>query len=211
MPSLPFLPRKKDRDPEKVNHVTADSTPPPAYTQHGKPSDAPRADDQAEFDITAAFSNLSLDANPKDPTVDTCLAHLKLLHAFQSVKEDVGYTDGLWNIWDSRAEAGGDIDLGDVECALPSGVAPPDSATSKRTPDDETKLRLSKIREKRWALFVARAVDRYEAWWATFAKVMLREKDMIEGSGSMYHDFVNLNNAMVWKETMLPPLDVLMV
>lgn len=29
------------------------------------------------------------------PDANTCLAHLKLLSALQTLKEDVGYTDGL--------------------------------------------------------------------------------------------------------------------
>lgn len=219
MPSLPFLPRKKDndKDSDSVQADTEDVIPPPAYgdtSQHDEVSLAlpsgppPRAD---HIDITAAFSNLSLDPSPKDPTVDTCLAHLKLLHAVQSMKEDVGYTDGLWGMWDRRAESDGDIDLDDVEEAASAGVAQPATEKTKKTPDDERKIRLSKIREKRWALFVARAVDRYEAWWATFPKVVLREHDMVQDSGSVYHDFVSPNEFMNWNETMLPPLDVLMV
>lgn len=220
MPSLSLLPRKKDRDNDSLDANAQDVTPPPpAYTntsQHEGSSFAPPsgpppgADDQV--DITAAFSNLSLDPTQKDPTVDICLAHLKLLHAIQSMKEDVGYTDGLWDLWDRRAESHGDIDLDDVEESVPGGIAHPAPEKTKRTPDDEMKIRLSKIREKRWALFVARAVDRYEAWWASFPnKVMLREKDMVEGSGSVFHDFVSRTEIMTWKETMLPPLDVLMV
>lgn len=209
MPSLPFLPRKKDKDNDGLEAKTDDVTPPPAYAdtsqrQYDESSSAPPVGSpppaDGQIDITAAFSNLSLDRNPRDPTVDTCLAHLKLLHAFQSMKEDVGYTDGLWDLWDRRAESEGDIDLDDAE-----------QSETKRTPDDERKIRLSKIREKRWALFVARAVDRYEAWWETFPKVMLREDDMARDSGSVYRGFTSPKKLMTWKETTLPPLDVLMV
>lgn len=224
MPSLPFKSRKKDSDQDNVtdhknpNPLTGDRTPPPAYAeapQHGGSpvgASAPTATGDVGADITAAFSNLSLDPGPTDPTVEKCLAHLKLLHAFQSMKEDVGYTDGLWDIWDSRAESGGDIDIDDVQEPLRPGTTEPISGEHKRSHEDDKKIRLSKIREKRWALFLARAVDRYEAWWATFTgRVMLREKDMVEGSGSTYPALVLSTNIVDWTETMLPPLDVLMV
>lgn len=206
MPSLPFKSKKKDKADVNLNAKAAeDVAPPPAYaalTTHNGANDG----DGTGVDITAAFANLSLDQTPKDPQVDTCLAHLKLLHAIQSMKEDVGYTDGLWGLWDSRADAEADIDI-DLDAAQ---VSLP-SAKDKTTPDDDQKIRLSKIREKRWALFVARAVDRYEAWWATFSHTMLREKDMVDGSGSVYHNFVYPGTCMKWTEATIPPLDVLMV
>lgn len=190
---------------------------PPAYAavqpgQPAPPSDAP------DVDITAAFANLSISSTPKDPTVETCLAHLKLLYALQSLKEDVGYMDGLWNIWDSRAD-GPDSD---IEAELPPDSVPPPAATvaadskgsqeqNKIPSADAKKIRLSKIREKRWALFVARAVDRYEAWWNVFPKTMLREADMNDNSGAKYHRFVDETAYLRWTQEMLPPLDVLMV
>lgn len=213
MPSLPFKSKKKDKAEDNLQAKVAAAddgdglAPPPAYTDSTTQNGVVGGGDSG-VDITAAFANLSLDQTPKDPQVDTCLAHLKLLHAIQSMKEDVGYTDGLWNIWDSRADAEGDIDVDDAQEseALPSG-----KKNNKRTPDDDRKIRLSKIREKRWALFVARAVDRYEAWWATFPQAMLRENDMVDGSGSVYHEFVYPKTCMKWTAATIPPLDVLMV
>lgn len=147
---------------------------------------------------------MTLDSN-------TCLAHLKLLHAFQTLKEDIGYTDGLWGLWDRKAESDHKISIDFHKETQPAGVASPASETKKRTTDDEIKIRLSRIREKRWALFVARAVDRYEAWWATLPKEMLREEHMAKNSGSIYHKFTAHKQGMKWDEIMLPPLDVLMV
>lgn len=223
MPSLPFKSKsaKKTGDQESPddNADAGNKTPPPAYaeiSQHGGSSHAvgppppPPCDSKA--DITAAFSNLSLYPGPTDPTVEKCLAHLKLLHAFQSMKEDVGYTDGLWNIWDSRAESGGDIDIDEVTEPLPSRTADSSSGKHKRSPEDEKKIRLSKLREKRWALFVARAVDRYQAWWDSFTGGgLLRERDMAKDTVSAYSTFVFPTNYQNWTEVMLPPLDVLMV
>lgn len=204
MPSLPFKSSSKKDKKEvaedaarKASSASKTASPPPAYSEA-----TPIADDNV--DITAAFAKLSLHNTPHDPDVDTCLAHLKLLFAFQSLKEDIGYTDGLWNIWDNRAD-GTDID---IEKDIESGALPPNE---KRTTEDDRKIRLSKIREKRWALYVARAVDRYEAWWSTFPSDMLQEKDMALASGSLYHKFVEEPKYMEWNLTMLPPLDVLMV
>ncbi|KAI1025293.1 hypothetical protein LB505_009619 [Fusarium chuoi] len=39
---------------------------------------------------------------------------------------------------------------------------------------EDKKKSLSKVREKRWALFVARAVDRYEAWWDSLPRELSR-------------------------------------
>ncbi|KAI1880428.1 hypothetical protein JX265_002049 [Neoarthrinium moseri] len=117
------------------------------------------------------------------PTVDTCLVHLKLLRAFEQLKSKIGYTDGLWEIWDSRA-------LGNVEV-------------------------LAKLREKRWALYVARAVDRYQAWWKSFVPDMLTEKDILkrspEGNPSRYAQFAAAHEPMRWTKDILPPPDVLLV
>lgn len=208
MPSLHPFRAKKDKGKENAEekpHDTSSSSdtraPPPAYSES---TNTPNNN----VDITAAFSSLSLQDTPKDqPDANTCLAHLKLLFAFQSLKEDVGYTDGLWNLWDSRADATGDLGLDEAPKSSPPGLEHP--STSPK--DNEKKVKLSKIREKRWALYVARAVDRYEAWWATFPKTMLREEDMRLGSQALYHKFVDNKKYMVWSESMLPPLDVLMV
>lgn len=212
MPSI--LPLNKLKKEDHVdNQATKDNNvaPPPAYTStvsHGQSSVSPLASGQGaeandNVDISAAFANLSLHSNFETPNVDTCIAHLKLLFAFQSMKEDVGYTDGLWNIWDSRADSDVELSPEDLEALGARG--------EKKLPDDERKLKLSKIREKRWALFVARAVDRYESWWASLPQTMLREDDMNEEAPSLYHDFVTETNKWPWTSHMLPPLDVLMV
>ncbi|KAG6369007.1 hypothetical protein INS49_003226 [Diaporthe citri] len=211
----------------KSNGESKDDTPSqPTHRPNGSLHEAPPAYAAAQpvqnppdvVDITAAFSSLNISPTPQDPTVDTCLAHLKLLYALQSLKEDVGYTDGLWDIWDSRAD-GQDSD---IDTELPDDLLPPSAAEAvdlrgsqgekgRLAPSDIQKIRLSKIREKRWALFVARAVDRYEAWWNVFPKTMLREADMNDQSGAKYHHFVDETAYLRWTQDMLPPLDVLMV
>lgn len=210
MPSLPFQSASKDKDKSKEKNT--DKSPPPPYSDVQPTQRDAVGDDAAHVDITAAFSTLSLQDPPHHPDVDTCLAHLKLLFALQSLKEDVGYTDGLWNIWDSRADpAGLDFGANEIPASLSEGLEHLGLDGQKRTPEDYEKIKLSKTREKRWALYVARAVDRYEAWWSTFPSVMLQEDDMKFGSGAPYHGFVKEKRYTKWFESMLPPLDVLMV
>jgi hypothetical protein len=71
----------------------------PAYTL--TPEAPPSQSETPHPDITAAFAALNLTNEPlRLPTADTCLAHLKLLYAFRNLKDDIGYTDGLWGIND---------------------------------------------------------------------------------------------------------------
>lgn len=187
--------------------TAAAAAAPPTYQAHdsGNPT---QNDNPANIDITAAFAKLSLGTAPRDPDVHTCLAHLKLLYAFQTLKDDVGYTNGLWGLWDSMADSL-ELKPDDLPSASADGGSP--KAGAQLIDEEAAKLKLSKLREKRWAIFVARAVDRYQAWWHAFPLEMLKESDMVEGSGARYHAFVDETSYMPWTEEMLPPLDVLMV
>lgn len=126
------------------------------------------------------------------PSANACLAHLKLLHALHAMKEDVGYADGLWNIWNTRADD-------QREKLFEQTSSPPITA------EDKKRASLSRIREKRWALFVARAVDRYEAWWDTFPKKMLTEEHMTQRT-SLYNKFTTRGKYLPWEKRMMPPL-----
>ncbi|KAK3299773.1 uncharacterized protein B0H64DRAFT_351109 [Chaetomium fimeti] len=190
----------------------SDNGAPPAYTAQDR--------NNADPSLTAAFDNLQLPTNPVNPEVDTCLAHLKLLFAFQWMKEDVGFTDGLWGLWDDLA---GPIDpvLKRRPEKKPEKGAGNDGEAAAPEPSVEEKMRnknleiLSEIREKRWALFVARAVDRYEAWWQAMAAMTgaspLKERDMTPDSFAYTLFPFNIDGTVRWDENMLPPLDVLMV
>ncbi|KAK3290359.1 uncharacterized protein B0H64DRAFT_368914 [Chaetomium fimeti] len=164
---------------------SASLTTPPAYVEPG--SDA---------NLSSVFENLYLTNSPSDTSPETCLVHLKLLFAIQAMKEDVGYTDGLWGLWDSRA--------GPLEQSVQS--------VAEKMQDDQLRI-LSQLREKRWALFVARAVERYKAWWRLFGGRQLREEDMMANNSPAYVEFPGVvgYETVEWKEEMLPPLDVLMV
>lgn len=125
-----------------LNPPPPEQQPPPTYSVN--PSD-----------LTAAFSNLTLNLTSRTPTENQCIAHLKLLEAFHQLREDVAMTNGLFGIHD---------DL------VPAGVL-----------ENERLEILRRIREKRWAVYVARAALRFEKWWRTSVEpgaVMIRQTDL---------------------------------
>ena len=110
-------------------------SPPPSYSASAVQEPPP--------DISTAFANLNLhvpSALTQTPTPDECLAHLKLLEAFHSLRQDVCQHDGLFGINDSFATA---------------------STEKERT------QQLANLREKRWQVYVSKANKRFEAWWMT--------------------------------------------
>lgn len=152
---------------------------PPSYAVDDPVSDTTGPSSE---ELNAAFAKLKLsDAPVEFPTADQCLAHLKLLSVFHVLKEDVGYTDGLFNLWDAKFES----------------VDGRDEA-------------LSKMREKRWALYIARAVERFEDWWL---KVLfniekgkrLETKDMVSRNRN-FAEFTRRGRVQSWDTTMLPPM-----
>lgn len=180
-----------------------DGIAPPAYSANESGSFPGRTESlpTVEVDITAAFSNLELepDISERKLTVDTCLAHLKLLHACHNLKEEVGYSDGLFGLYDSRAtDDASDLDLDTIH--VQKSVKPEET--------DKINLALSKIREKRWALFVARAVDRYEAWWKTIqGPNSLTEDTMADPVSDLYSYFPVISaSPQGLRDDMLPPL-----
>ena len=195
----------------------------PAYS--AEPPQEPTAADMAA--LTAVLANLSLPTEPKAlspqsltfprddnasqymwPTADECLAHLKFLFAVHALKEDIGYTDGVFGLYDALAAVPDDVV--NIPLNLPDKQGPP------ATDDERYRARLAQVREKRWALYVARAADRYEAWWAAVTATNRRpeEGDMEVADNPQYSDFVSVQlprDARVWNADNLLPLDVWMV
>lgn len=158
----------------RINAAPVDQAAPPAYTVEGEPGSIPGED------LTPALGGLSLEETSLGtPSPDACLAHLRLLYAFQVLKNEIGYKNGIFDIWDERA-VGGNPQV------------------------------LAALREKRWALYVARAVDRYASWWQSFVPDMLLESDMIEpgveGRDGRYAKFTSEAKPVRWTDEMLPPL-----
>jgi hypothetical protein len=174
---------KKAAEALGTRDVMSTEDPPPAYDAEKIPS----------VDTTAAFAHIIIPAIETNLTVESCLVHLKLLHAFSVLKEDVGYTDGLFGLWDNWVE-GANIDL------------PQDSIPATSDDAEQKMLTLSKIREKRWALFVARAVVRYESWWRSLKGNPLHEADMTNADSPKFMNFSKSQERMNWTERQLPPL-----
>ena len=153
---------------------------PPSYAPNDP--NATDANGPSPAELNAAFANLKLgDVAPEFPTADQCLAHLKLLNAFHALKEDVGYTDGLFGLYDAKCEI--------VE---------------------NKEEALAKMREKRWALYIARAVERFEDWWVKYLctreqSKRITGKEMISGNVA-FEQFTERGRVQKWKVEELPPL-----
>ncbi|KAL1896073.1 hypothetical protein Sste5346_004812 [Sporothrix stenoceras] len=197
----------------------------PAYSAEAPPQPPQEPPSEADLAaLTAILANLKLPAAPQPipaqstnmfdetqypyPTPDEAIAHLQFLNAVHALKEEIGYTDGIFGLTDAMAAAPDDVVS--IPLNLPDKQAAPTSA------EDRYRARLSKVREKRWALFVARAVDRYEAWWiqATKGNWRLTEQDMGVQNHAAYSAFTEVElplHARVWNADNILPLDVLMV
>lgn len=185
--------------------------PPPAYNEQRQdsPSDAGPA---LPSDFSARLESLNIDPFRKRdvPAPDECIAHLKLLEALYNLRQDIENTDGIFGIVGPN-----------VNRTQPSEKKALDQKveTDDGDLDEDTKLKLKQVREKRWAVYVSRAVDRYEKWFVgcvpkltsgklngpLTGRALLEEPMLHESAGVMgerLRDFFPAN---------LPPLDVLMV
>ncbi|KXH47813.1 hypothetical protein CSAL01_03306 [Colletotrichum salicis] len=132
---------------------------------------------------------------PSFPTHDTCLAHLRLLTAFNRLKTETGYRDRLWDIWDARAgtttsptttttKNAHNGDSNGNNNNPENNHKTTDGNAAEEGPDTEPEVNMDldiliRLREKRWAVYLGRAVDRYAAWWRSFGSDMLLESDML--------------------------------
>ncbi|OAX80360.1 hypothetical protein ACJ72_05311 [Emergomyces africanus] len=173
--------------------VTPSNGPPPAYMEND-----PNADDTR---LIASLRELHFErpglqgsVNPMSVgpvTTDQCIAHLKLLAALADLRDTISATDGLF-------------DLHDIEYG--------------KYPTEEDRLKAAQlIREKRWAVYVGRAVDRFSTWHekcirrdgfgSNMGAVTMSD---IERHGGLSTS-VDWNDTIIWTVDMMPPLDVLMV
>ncbi|KXS99375.1 hypothetical protein AC578_8990 [Pseudocercospora eumusae] len=143
-------------------------------------------------DITAGFSNLSV--RPSDngvPVKEETVAHLKVLEAFYRLRQSVGSQSGLFGIHNN----------------VVTGHGLPES--------DKIAELLARLAEKRWAIYVQRAVDRFEAWWnAIIPNAYWPDRVRLESEGKQGLLVQPANiGGIPYRLVMdnLPPLDVLMV
>ncbi|RDK39342.1 hypothetical protein M752DRAFT_255757 [Aspergillus phoenicis ATCC 13157] len=116
-------------------------------------------------------------------TPKQCVTHLKLLSAFAELRDVISNNDGLFGLYDQGENR--------------ENVAR----------DNYQDL----VREKRWAVYVARAVKRYTDWWFRCLPSQKPLPTMADIRKDAYAKVVKPNKIVQWHEDVLPPLDVLMV
>ncbi|KAH8693824.1 hypothetical protein BGW36DRAFT_361660 [Talaromyces proteolyticus] len=116
---------------------------------------------------------------------DQCILHLKLLAAFAELRAAISSDDGLFGIYDEQAN---------------------------RFVEEQFKIRaLARIREKRWAIYTSRAVDRYTDWWFNSVLSTGKPTTVADMLYSKYSLITKKMPSLNWEAKNLPPLDVLMV
>ncbi|KAL2843479.1 hypothetical protein BJY01DRAFT_264211 [Aspergillus pseudoustus] len=130
--------------------------------------------------------NLSQDAGPAKYTTVThfeCIAHLKFLAALSDLRDTI---TSMPNIFD-----------------IPDPTAPQFSTQINEA--------WALVKEKRWAVYTAKAVQRYTAWWNHSAPSSRQRLSVHEFTSSTYEDITACGDPISWTRDELPPLDVLMV
>ena len=158
---------------------TPNGTAPPPYTSQ----------DTTEHDLSSQTRSLNLsglDQQSTLPTPDKTIAHLKLLHAIQTLRNDISSANGLYGLNDN--------------CALSNGASGEARAAIE-----------AKLSEKRWAVFVTKAVDRFTVWWDILARQYdaqpLKLQDMHYKSGTMAASVEKTVATQIpWDNGLLPPL-----
>ncbi|KAL4951989.1 hypothetical protein BDW69DRAFT_201032 [Aspergillus filifer] len=130
--------------------------------------------------------SLSQNAGPELYTTVThyeCIAHLKFLAALSDLRDTVTSQSNLFDIPDpSQAVFGEHIN---EAWAL--------------------------VKEKRWAVYTAKAVDRYTAWWNACVPQSRSRPTTETLYTPEYNDITVCDRPLAWTPAELPPLDVLMV
>ena len=138
---------------------------PPPYSsqppsQAASATNIPAGDQQTNR--VPAIETLNFDRSPLEiPTPAECIAHLKLLHAFAKLRHDVGNCEGLYGISTEKFSQPANQN-GSSSATLDAGLA-------------------EQIRDKRWTIFVTKAVERYEKWWDTLPTTYLYSPTVTRG------------------------------
>ncbi|CAG8888594.1 unnamed protein product [Penicillium egyptiacum] len=119
-------------------------------------------------------------------TRDQCIAHLKFLAVLADLRDTISSDDGLFGIHDADAER------------------------RQRYPDELNEAR-ARIREKRWAVYTARAVDRYTKWWSIGLPQSRPMATIDDLESTDYENILICDTIVAWDTDNLPPLDILMV
>lgn len=128
--------------------------------------------------------DLSRDAGPSQYTTvtsDQCAAHLKLLAALADLRDNVANTRGIFGIQDPDPE-----------------LFQPDSKEANEA--------WARVKEKRWAVYTTRAVDRYAAWWTLCAPASRAQPKLSTLKSTSYEKITTSDEPMKWSQDDMPPL-----
>lgn len=199
---------EKASDPPPYSPGAADSPgqAPPAFTSTAQSPPGPAL---TALDFTT--SELEL------PKRGQCIAHLKLLHAFHKLRNDVGNREGLYGIHLNEDKAEAQISESLQQTHLEgdqTGEAHAPAGPSTNSVHETPTANSEKLREKRWTIFVNKAVERYTRWGAALPSSPALTKNDFDRSVSYYNPSpasFPLDAKALSSEFALPPLDVLMV
>lgn len=116
-------------------------------------------------------------------TQDQCIAHLKFLAAVADLRDSVTSIEGLFDIKDPDPDVFGD----DINEAW------------------------ARVKEKRWAVYTTRAVDRYTTWWKECVRSYGKRLKQPELEDKRYELITEQSRPYYWSPKAIPPLDILMV
>lgn len=162
--------------------------PPPAYSR-----ERPSARADKPLDPIRPL-NLSVNAGPATITTSTkdeCIAHLKLLAAFADLRDTIGKSDSLFGIDNKEIERFNDQNTMNEAAAV--------------------------LSEKRWAVYVTRAVERFTIWWQKCVPVCgvdgldsyLTVKDV--ELGKILAEAPGCGMRIEWTQDTMPPLGRLLL
>jgi hypothetical protein len=162
--------------PKHSESSKSSSERPPSYA-------ADPVDEVEQLALELPKLNLDPDSTSKtgsNPTItrDQCVAHLKFLAVLADLRDAISGDDGLFGIFDSEAESF------------------PESLNEAR----------ARIREKRWAVYTARAVHRYTTWWSVGLPRSRQMATMSDLEDINYENIVNCDTLVAWSPENLPPL-----
>lgn len=143
---------------------------PPPYSSITEPIDEPPSYRQQN-----AAHRVSPDGFPRSEetvAIDECIIHLKFLSAIAKLRYFIKGTDKLFGIHDIEAK----------------NFADPRKQAQAA----------ARIQEKRWAVYVARAVDRFTVWWQTCLPSLNTSRISTLDSSS--------GTKIIWSANTMPPL-----
>lgn len=171
----------KAKEAESSSSPPKDELPPPAY-QEFPPEEQPQLNGDEPVVIEIPPLKF-LDVGAAETTTidrDRCILHLKLLAALADLRETISTIDGLFGIGDYQIEKFQD-----------------EQARGKA---------LVRVREKRWAVYTARAVDRYADWWTRCIPVSEALPTIDSIQEKEYTALTDSPELSSFMRSMLPPL-----